>query len=252
VQFAFLSDQGKVRRLNEDAGGVYLHPKGHYLAVVADGMGGHKAGDVASTMAVNKIQQLWKEAPEITKPVEAEKWLLSSIEEINLEIHQHADENPEREGMGTTIVVAICTEEFVTLGNVGDSRGYIVAENHIKQVTEDHSFVNALVQSGEISKSDAEHHPRKNLLLKSLGSKGLIQPSISTITIEEDSIVLLCSDGLSNKIQEQEILDILSLSDSLELRATQLIKIANDNGGEDNITLAMVQYYAIEESEEIS
>ncbi|TDL35085.1 Stp1/IreP family PP2C-type Ser/Thr phosphatase [Jeotgalibacillus sp. S-D1] len=251
MQFAFVSDQGKVRRLNEDAGGVFLHPQGHILAVVADGMGGHRAGDVASSMAVEKIENLWMAAPIISKPTDAEKWLIASIEEINHDLNVHAAQYPDCEGMGTTIVVAICTQEFVTLGNVGDSRGYIVAEKRIRQVTEDHSFVNALVQSGEISESDAEHHPKKNWLLKSLGAKGPVKPSITTITVDHGNIVFLCSDGMSNKITEQRLMEILLDKSPMEERARQLVNIANENGGEDNITIAMVEYLPVGESEEI-
>ncbi|KIL47668.1 Stp1/IreP family PP2C-type Ser/Thr phosphatase [Jeotgalibacillus campisalis] len=251
MQSAFISDQGKVRRLNEDAGGVYLHPHGHLLAVVADGMGGHKAGDVASLMAVEKIQELWMDSPAILKPRDAENWLQSSIENINRDLHLFAHTNKDCEGMGTTIVAAICTEEFVTIGNVGDSRGYIVSQaNKIRQVTEDHSFVNALVQSGEITKRDAEHHPRKNLLLKSLGSSGLVNPSISTITIDEGNIIILCSDGLSNKIDEVKIADTITQALPLKERASIMVDIANQNGGEDNITIAAVEYVVSKESEE--
>ncbi|PPA72100.1 Stp1/IreP family PP2C-type Ser/Thr phosphatase [Jeotgalibacillus proteolyticus] len=251
MHFAFISDQGKVRQLNEDAGGVYINPSGQLLAVVADGMGGHRAGDVASLMAVEKIEKLWATGPEISKPVEAEKWLKSSIEEINKVLYNHSIHHADCEGMGTTIVAAICTREFVTLGNVGDSRGYIVSEQKIRQITEDHSFVNALVQSGEISKSDAEHHPRKNLLLKSLGSNGLVNPTISTITVEEGDIILLCSDGLSNKIDEQLMAAAASQTMELQQRASKLVNQANLNGGEDNITIAIVEYSSVKESEGI-
>ncbi|MDG5470241.1 Stp1/IreP family PP2C-type Ser/Thr phosphatase [Jeotgalibacillus sp. ET6] len=251
MQSAFISDQGKVRRLNEDAGGIYLHPQGHLLAVVADGMGGHRAGDVASKMAVNKIHELWMDSPAIIKPVDAERWLQSSIENINENLHLYAKANKDCEGMGTTIVAAICTDEFVTIGNVGDSRGYIISQaRKIRQVTEDHSFVNALVQSGEITKQDAEHHPRKNLLLKSLGSDGLVKPSISTITIDDGNIILLCSDGLSNKLDEIILADTITQAISLNERASKMVDIANDNGGEDNITIAAVEYIVSEESED--
>ncbi|MGD7043634.1 Stp1/IreP family PP2C-type Ser/Thr phosphatase [Jeotgalibacillus proteolyticus] len=251
MQSAFISDQGKVRRLNEDAGGIYLHPQGHLLAVVADGMGGHRAGDVASKMAVDKLQGLWMDSPAIIKPIDAERWLQSSIENINENLHLYAKANKDCEGMGTTIVAAICTDEFVTIGNVGDSRGYIISQaSKIRQVTEDHSFVNALVQSGEITKQDAEHHPRKNLLLKSLGSDGLVKPSISTITIDDGNIILLCSDGLSNKLDETILADTITQAISLNERASKLVDIANHNGGEDNITIAAVEYIVSEESED--
>ena len=250
VRIAFISDQGKVRRVNEDAGGIFLHPHGYYLVVVADGMGGHRAGEVASTMAVEKMQDLWLNAPELSRPIDAEEWLLSSIEKINKELYEHAEQHIDCEGMGTTIVVAICTQDFITLGNVGDSRGYIFFEDRTRQITEDHSFVNALVQSGEISKQDAEHHPKKNLLLKSLGSKGQIKPNIYTITIEDRNIILLCSDGLANKTDERLMTEIV-MNDvsSLDQRARHLVDVANEHGGEDNITIALVEFDLIVESE---
>ncbi|KIL44839.1 Stp1/IreP family PP2C-type Ser/Thr phosphatase [Jeotgalibacillus soli] len=251
MQFAFLSDQGMVRKLNEDSGGVYPHPLGYYLAVVADGMGGHRAGDVASAMAVRLLEEYWREIPPLKRPTEAEEWLSSSIESINEKLYSHAANHEECEGMGTTIVAAICTKEFITLGNVGDSRGYIWNNERIRQITEDHSFVNALVQSGEISREDAEHHPNKNLLLKALGSEGKIKPDVRTIEFEQGDLVLLCSDGLSNKITEAFIEEIMINFQSLDERAKQLIEKANSEGGEDNITIAMVEFSPVVESEGI-
>ncbi|TFE02714.1 Stp1/IreP family PP2C-type Ser/Thr phosphatase [Jeotgalibacillus salarius] len=240
MEAVFKSDRGKVRKLNEDSGGIF---KNQYavLALVADGMGGHRAGDVASKMTVDLIEEKWKRLNGELRAGAAEEWLYQSIEEINLQLSQYAENNPDCTGMGTTLVAAICTEEFISIAHIGDSRGYVIDQSRVLQMTEDDSFVNALVQSGEISKEDAEHHPKKNILLKALGTKGKAEPSIKTIVPENGTIVLLCSDGLSNKVNEDEIKMILSGEYSLEEMAEDLIRVANEHGGEDNITLAAVK-----------
>ncbi|WP_227395572.1 Stp1/IreP family PP2C-type Ser/Thr phosphatase [Jeotgalibacillus aurantiacus] len=242
MEAIFKSDRGKVRQLNEDSGGIYRKSDGALLAVVADGMGGHRAGDVASKMTVEIISRKWRAAPSIRRAVEAEEWLKQTIEEINSSLSAYSDLNEECRGMGTTIVAALCTDEFVTVANVGDSRGYLITEERVSQITEDDSFVNALVQSGEISKQDAEHHPKRNVLLKALGSKGFINPALKTVSAEEGYTILLCSDGLSNKVSDQELLYSIKQSTSLAKTAEQLIDLANDKGGEDNITLAVIAY----------
>ena len=145
-------------------------------------------------------------------------------------------------GMGTTIVASICTEKFATIANIGDSRCYLFNESGFKQVTVDHSLVNELVRTGQITKEDAENHPRKNVLLRALGTETKVEMDISTVIFEEDDILLLCSDGLSNKLSEQEMLDILKNDQPFEEKADFFIHLANENGGEDNITLVLIQY----------
>ncbi|RIW36362.1 Stp1/IreP family PP2C-type Ser/Thr phosphatase [Bacillus salacetis] len=236
------TDKGKVRQHNEDSVGVFSNKEGDCLAVVADGMGGHRAGDVASSMTINKFEELWVSEGKFTKAEQAEKWLQDKITEINLNVFNHSQTNIECEGMGTTVVAAICTENFATVVNIGDSRGYILNESGFSQLTEDHSLVNELVRSGQISKEDAEHHPRKNVLLRALGTEEKVEMDTRTIIFEEDDILLLCSDGLSNKVSENEMKDILSRSEDLDEAGQRFITIANENGGEDNITLAIVKY----------
>src|SRR5690606_34444867 len=128
-------------------------------------------------------------------PEAAEEWLEQALVEANTSIYQHSLEKEECQGMGTTIVVAICTEEFITVAHIGDSRCYLYNEFSFKQITEDHSLVNALVQSGQISKDDALVHPRKNVVLKALGTSELVEPDIQTIVWEDGDKLLLCSDG---------------------------------------------------------
>lgn len=236
------TDKGKVRQHNEDSVGVFSNKDGDCLAVVADGMGGHRAGDVASSLTINKFEELWKSQGKFTTADQAESWLQDKIREINREVFQHSQSNMECEGMGTTVVAAICTENFATVVNIGDSRGYILNESGFSQLTEDHSLVNELVRSGQISKEDAEHHPRKNVLLRALGTEEKVEMDTRTIIFEEDDIILLCSDGLSNKVSQEEMKEILSGGVDLDEIGKQFISLANENGGEDNITLAIVKY----------
>jgi len=238
----FQTDIGRVRHHNEDAGGIFLNKDGYRLAIVADGMGGHRAGDVASQMTLAKLKQEWEAAQGIQTAEDAENWLRGQITEVNQLIFDHALNHPECDGMGTTIVAAITTDGFATVAHIGDSRGYLLNETGFKQVTEDHSLVNELVRSGQISKEDAEHHPRKNVLLRALGTEKNVDIDIKTITFEEEDILLLCSDGLSNKVSEKEMEQILLNNDLLEQKARTLISLANDYGGEDNITLAIVEF----------
>lgn len=192
----FKTDRGKVRQHNEDNGGVFINPEGVRFAIVADGMGGHRAGDVASLMAVEHLSNHWMESKSINTAQDAEIWLSENIGKVNRILFEHARENTECQGMGTTIVAAICTDKFATIANIGDSRCYLNNESGFKQVTEDHSLVNELVRSGQITKEDAEHHPRKNVLLRALGTEPAVELDVMTIIFEEGDILILCSDGL--------------------------------------------------------
>ncbi|AZB42891.1 Stp1/IreP family PP2C-type Ser/Thr phosphatase [Bacillus sp. FJAT-42376] len=240
METAFRSDIGKVRSHNEDCTGVFFNREQTAFAVVADGMGGHLAGDVASSMAVSAFRKLWEDSEGITTPEIAEKWLKSKIEEVNLLLFDHARKNPECSGMGTTFVGAICTRTFATVGHIGDSRCYLLNANGFNQITEDHSLVNELVRSGEITKEDAEHHPRKNVLMRAMGTELSVQVEMKSFCTDEGDALLLCSDGLSNKVSEEEMQYILSADFSLQQSAEKLIELANLNGGEDNISVAMV------------
>ncbi|ABO66404.1 MULTISPECIES: Stp1/IreP family PP2C-type Ser/Thr phosphatase [Geobacillus] len=242
MQAVFRTDIGQIREYNEDSGGVFANQSGQYLAVVADGMGGHRAGDVASAMAVAYLQQQWEQERHLSSPTEAEQWLKSHIAVANERLLRHALSHPECQGMGTTVVVAICTSSFVTIAHIGDSRCYLLNQNGIQQLTDDHSLVNELVKSGQISKEDAEHHPRKNVLLRALGTEPAVKIDVKTVSIDEDDMLLLCSDGLSNKVPEADIVHILTSGGTLEEKAEALIDLANERGGEDNISLAVIDF----------
>ncbi|MFG6118192.1 Stp1/IreP family PP2C-type Ser/Thr phosphatase [Thalassobacillus sp. B23F22_16] len=238
----FLTDRGQVRNHNEDAGGLFVNGRHQTLAVVADGMGGHRAGDVASEMATSYLHNHWQSAETITSPGQAEEWLQQAIHSINQTILDHSIINEECKGMGTTVVAAICTNEFVTIAHIGDSRCYLANQYGFKQVTEDHSLVNELVRSGQITKEDAEQHPRKNVLLKALGTEPDLAIDVQSIGWEKEDVLLLCSDGLTNKLTDEELYDLVKHPLELEEAANRLVTIANERGGEDNITLALVHY----------
>lgn len=238
----FMTDIGKVRQHNEDSGGIFFNQAGQTLAVVADGMGGHLAGDVASAMTVTELQRIWEAAPEIETAEQAENWLKKSIAQVNTMLYEHAKSHAECNGMGTTIVAAIITKLFFTVAHIGDSRCYLLNEAGFSQVTEDHSLVNELVRSGEITKEDAEHHPRKNVLMRALGTERYVEADSKSIVFEEGDLLLLCSDGLSNKVSELEMVECLTQEMPIADKAAQLIDLANQYGGEDNITLIIVPY----------
>ncbi|EPZ39290.1 serine/threonine protein phosphatase PP2C family [Anoxybacillus ayderensis] len=248
MKAVFQTDVGKIRSHNEDNGGVFINQTGDYLAVVADGMGGHLAGDVASEMTMTQLKQFWEETEEMTSPQQAETWLKEHIMKVNESLFQHSQTNDHCQGMGTTIVAAICTKQFATIGHIGDSRCYLLNANGFQQMTEDHSLVNELVKSGQLSKEDAEYHPRKHVLLRALGTEQVIELDVKTVAVDEGDMLLLCSDGLSNKVPEQTMVDVLTSDRSLEEKAQALIDVANEHGGEDNITLAIVQFVDVSES----
>ncbi|SFA74844.1 MULTISPECIES: Stp1/IreP family PP2C-type Ser/Thr phosphatase [unclassified Bacillus (in: firmicutes)] len=242
MKAVFMTDQGKVRSHNEDSGGVFLNLDGNRLAIVADGMGGHRAGDVASAMTITQLKNVWETTNGITTADEAESWLKGEIIKVNSLLFEHARDHLECDGMGTTIVAAISTDRFATVANIGDSRCYILNESGFQQLTQDHSLVNELLRSGQITKEEAEHHPRKNVLLRALGTEESVEMDIRTIMFEEGDVLLLCSDGLSNKVSNDEMIQVLSNEEDMEKKASKLITLANDYGGEDNISLAIVAF----------
>ncbi|MRG85449.1 Stp1/IreP family PP2C-type Ser/Thr phosphatase [Salinibacillus xinjiangensis] len=237
----FLTDTGHVRSHNEDSGGIYENKQKQILAIVADGMGGHSAGDVASSLATTELHKRWKETDSITSPEQAQAWLEKHIKEANQTIFRYAIEHEECKGMGTTVVAAICTEEFITIGHIGDSRCYLSNSHGFTQVTEDHSLVNELVKTGQLSPEDAEHHPRKHVLLKALGTEESIEIDTKTIGWEENNYLILCSDGLTNKVEDDELHQFVVESDSIDEALNKLVNLANERGGEDNISLSIVQ-----------
>ncbi|QOY34419.1 Stp1/IreP family PP2C-type Ser/Thr phosphatase [Anaerobacillus isosaccharinicus] len=240
MKVAFKSDVGQVRSHNEDNGGFTHNKEGVLLAVVADGMGGHQAGDVASQMTIEILSKKWQETDGITTPTTIESWLAEAITDVNAQLFIHSLNNPQCQGMGTTLVAVVCTNQFVTYAHIGDSRAYLINKETILQKTEDHTLVNELVRSGQITPLEAENHPRRNVILRALGTERTIKVDIKTIEWDEEDFILLCSDGLSNKVTDAEMSEVLQKNLSLEEKAAELITVANERGGEDNISVALV------------
>lgn len=244
----FLTDQGKVREQNEDAGGLFKNQANQTLSVIADGMGGHKAGDVASEIVRSSFLEQWQENEEITTTEHAEKWLNDNIHLANQKVYQHAEANPECNGMGTTVIAAIFLDDQISIAHIGDSRCYLFNQ-HFEQITEDHSLVNELVRTGEISKQEADNHPQKNVLMKALGTAESIIPDVFTIQWQSGNRCLICTDGLTDKVSDSELESFIAEERSLQEIAEQLVNRANELGGEDNITLTLLEYSDREEGD---
>ncbi|WP_170007009.1 Stp1/IreP family PP2C-type Ser/Thr phosphatase [Bacillus fonticola] len=245
----FQSDRGKVRSLNEDYGGVFLHEQGHCLLVVADGMGGHQAGDVASRMATEQMAEKFLAATIPTKVSEIEEWLVAQVKEVNEHLFRYASEHEECQGMGTTLIAVVVTNRHAVITHIGDSRLYVRNEDGFQQMTDDHSLVGELMRRGEISKEVAEHHPRKNVILRSLGTEEDVKIDQRTLLLETDDMLLICSDGLTNKVHDEELEQSMTSIEELETISSQLISLANKRGGEDNITLILARMESDEEIE---
>ncbi len=241
MKYVYQSDKGKVRKLNEDAVAVFPRDNA-LLAVVADGMGGHQAGDVASKLTIEHVEKLWSELNEPLENLNLEDWLTNSIKKVNNVVYEKAQSDGSCQGMGTTIVVAICTAQEFVIGHIGDSRAYLFNQSTWKQVTNDHSLVGELVRTGQLSEEDAQVHPKRNVILKALGTELDLKPDIFQSEWNDFERLLICSDGLTNKITDEELHHIIMQTEDDKLSQT-LINLANERGGEDNITLAIINQH---------
>lgn len=227
--------------MNEDRVAVLKRPEGLLLAIVADGMGGHNAGDVASTMTVEALgEKFLEEQAEAFLTEDSRKdWLSRNVQNINRTVFQHARTNPQCKGMGTTLIAAIIDHDQCTLCHIGDSRAYTI-EDEVVLLTRDHSYVNVLVDNGEISEEEAEDHPQKNWIVKALGTEADIEADYVNVSLAASSYLLLCTDGLSNKVTKEAIRKIIHSPIPLAEKSEELVRLANQLGGEDNISLVLL------------
>ncbi len=238
-----ITDIGRRRKLNQD----YIYssetPVGNLpnVFIVADGMGGHNAGDFASRYTVETIVE------EIRTSSEKNPVLLfgKAIEKANANTRKKASEDLALMGMGTTVVVATCMEGSLEVANVGDSRLYLVNEK-IEQVTVDHSLVEEMIQMGGLDRITARTHPDKNIITRAIGARDAIEADFFSMELESGDILLLCSDGLTNMVEDEVIYRILKNGGSLKERAEKLVRVANDNGGKDNISVIIIEPLADE------
>jgi protein phosphatase len=225
--YAAATDTGRKRRRNEDS--YVIAPP---LFAVADGMGGAQAGEIASKLAAAALED--------TDPgtLSGEDRVMSLIQEANRRVYERSNEDPSASGMGTTITVALVEDAGVTIGHVGDSRAYRYREGSIEQITEDHSLVNELMKSGKLSPEEAETHPQRSVITRALGTDPDVDVDSFTVETQTGDVFLLCSDGLTTMVDDDDILGVLEKHhDDLDRATKSLVSAANRGGGEDNITV---------------
>ena len=228
------TDVGIVRSLNEDCVG-YIEKNGYSVFIVADGMGGHNAGEVASKMAVDIIKEYIEENIELMGSAVLKK----AIKDANIKIYNEASKNDKLKGMGTTIVACLILNENIYIANVGDSQGYRIIEDKIIKITRDHSLVQELIDSGSISEEQGRVHPKKNIITRALGTNDFVEVDIFTIEKDKKSKFLLCTDGLTNDVLKDEILLITNEYTDYNEACENLVCLAKQRGGKDNITVLL-------------
>ena len=238
------TDVGQKRKMNQDYVFASEGPVGNLpnLFTVADGMGGHNAGDYASSHAVRILVDEIREDADYN-PV---KVIRHAIETANTEIRNRAQEDENLRGMGTTMVVATIVDQYAYVANVGDSRLYVIQDG-IHQITRDHSLVQEMVRMGEIDAEQARKHPKKNIITRALGAEKTVDIDFFDLKLEPGDVVLMCSDGLSNMVEDSQLKEIISDTDTdLDEKGRILIREANRNGGKDNIAIVLVEPFADE------
>lgn len=238
-----LTDIGRKREVNQDYVYVTDKPVGHVpnLFVVADGMGGHKAGDFASKYAVQVLEEHVRNhsgmGPELI--------ITDAVREANRKIVEKAKQDTGLEGMGTTLVVATIIEHTLYFANVGDSRLYLIRDE-IKQLSKDHSLVEEMVRLGGINEEETKHHPDKNIITRAIGAKDDVEVDFFEYRLQKGDIILMCTDGLTNMVDDDEIFRIVKGGRDVVETAMQLVEKANENGGKDNIGIVLVEPFACE------
>ena len=240
MRYAYKTDPGIVRDHNEDNVIIVEDETGEILMAVADGMGGHLCGEVASSIAITHIAESFKKLSSIGTKEDAESWIQMSVSEINAKIYKYTEEHPESLGMGTTFVCAILTRDFLLYGNIGDSSGFAIKGDKIQKITNDHTLVSLLVKSGDLTEEAAEHHPKKNILLKALGATTTVDMDIFDVETDIDGI-FLCSDGVTNMLERDQILRVLKEDIDIEEKMSKLIDKCNNRGGTDNVSVAYLE-----------
>ena len=235
------SDVGKVREMNQDSYYISDLQSPVKLYLLADGMGGYKGGEIASSLAItcarNYIENNFKETAKDRESLI--QLVASSMEYANMVVYEKAKENKELEGMGTTLDVCLIYNNKVYIGHVGDSRVYRIRKDFIRKLTQDHSYVQKLLKDGTITKEEAENHPKKNMLMKALGCNAFVEPDVTVKGFLKDDILIITSDGLTNMVKQEDIFNIAK--GNIEKAPIKLVDLANENGGLDNITVVIIK-----------
>lgn len=233
-----ITDTGITRDMNQDYYFSSDTPVGNLpnLYIVADGMGGHKAGDYASRYTIERIVASVMRSG-LQEPVAI---LKGAIRKANELLVDESKEDESKRGMGTTVVIATIMENKMIVANVGDSRLYVVGSS-MRQVTRDHSLVNEMVRLGEINAAEARIHPDKNIITRAIGASATVEADFFEVDLEKNSQILMCTDGLTNMVRDEEIFRIMNGDETLEEKAEILVRTANTNGGRDNITVMIIK-----------
>ncbi|MCQ8267943.1 Stp1/IreP family PP2C-type Ser/Thr phosphatase [Streptococcus suis] len=238
MEIALLTDVGLKRSNNQDYVNRYTNRAGIDLIVLADGMGGHRAGHIASEMTATDLGIAWVDT-QLSTLNDVREWMVQFIDQENKKIHE-LGQTEEYKGMGTTLEAVVIIENQMIYAHVGDSRVGLIRDGEYSRLTNDHSLVGALVRAGQLTEEEAQRHPQKNIVTQSIGQADPIEPDIALKTLEVGDFVIINSDGLTNMVSVDDIRDIVLSDVSLESKAETLIRFANNAGGLDNITVALL------------
>lgn len=242
MKFAAGTDRGLIRDINEDCYRIIPEsPQNPCAFIVADGMGGHNSGEVASRMTVDYISDYIEHSSSLLFSCsDIGEEIKKMVGEANLTVFEASLDKPETSGMGTTLTMAVITGSRVTVAHVGDSRLYLARSTNLQQITEDHSYIEELIKNGTLTREEAGSHPRKHVITRAIGSSKDLEVDVQDFEAKDGDILLLCSDGLTNMICENEIYSIIKDNEP-EKACEQLIEAAKGKGGEDNITVIVIK-----------
>ena len=234
------TDVGKAREMNQDYYSIPSSENDLQLYILADGMGGYNGGEIASRLAAettkNYIQNNFKKIEHDKEAIL--KLVKEAMEYANMVVYEESKKDENLQGMGTTLDVCFIYNSKIYIGHVGDSRIYLIKKDIARKITKDHSYVQQLVEDKKITREEAEHHPKKNMLLKALGCTSYVEPDIRARNLEKDDILLMCSDGLTNMVEESKIYEVVR--ENKEKAPEILVNLANNAGGYDNITVITI------------
>ena len=236
------SDVGRVRDINQDAF-YYIEDKELPIFIVADGMGGHKAGEVASNLAISTVVRHYEACREkiVNREMFIPQFLNEAVELANDNLIEEARSDDELKGMGTTVTMCLVLDGEMYIGHVGDSRAYLLRDEELIQITQDHSLVGELLRIGSITKDEAVNHPKKNIITRALGSDSKIKVDVFTRELRRDDRIILCTDGLTNMVSEEEILKVILTDKNPSAICSTLVNISNEAGGIDNTTIMIIK-----------
>jgi len=240
-QLHYRSDVGRVRTHNEDAAEVFSNDFVKVLTI-ADGMGGHAYGDIASQMVIDKVKEKFSDKTAFENQEAARIWLKEILQEVNDQIIDYITTNRVEKGMGTTVIITILAPSFIAFAHVGDSRAYLLTGDRLRQITKDHTFVAKLIEEGKLSKKKARSHPHRNIIMNALGVSTDLKFDYLVLENYALDAVLLCTDGLTSMVEDIEILDILATELLTNEKVDRLIDLANEKGGRDNVTVTLYEF----------